>query len=176
MGRSWGFLLQKVRRVEGSFGKRRKGQGPLWKKATSFLNPPRETEEGEARRRRRPIRPARAPATAVEGGKRRREARGFDSPAHLGLGCSEEAVQRRGRRPAKACVAAALEAGRCWVGRRCELWERRRCPSAPFIGGRGGGEGGAAVATRQAVRSASNGGAARGRRGRHRVMRWHGQA
>ena len=113
--------MQKVKRVEGSLGKRRKGQGPLWKKATSFLNPPRETEEGEARRRRRLIRLARAPATAVEGGKRRREARGFDSPAHLGLGRGEEAGLRRGWRSAKACVAAELEAGRCWAGRRCRL-------------------------------------------------------
>ena len=142
--------MQKVKRVEGSLGKRRKCQGPLWKKATSFLLPPRETEEGEARRRRRPIRPTRAPATAVEGGKRRREARGFDSPAHLGLGRGEEAGQRRGRRPAKACVAAALEAGRRWAGRSYGLWGRQGCSSAPFIGVRGGGGRGASVAARRA--------------------------
>ena len=74
----------------------------MWIKATSFLLLPREIDEGEARRRRRPIRPARAPVTAVEGGKRRREARGFDSPAHLGLGRGEE-VGQQGQAVAALC-------------------------------------------------------------------------
>jgi len=50
------------------------------------------------------------------GGERKREARGFDSPAHLGLGRGEKVGQRRGRRPVKACMVAALEAGRRWAG------------------------------------------------------------
>ena len=56
----------------------------MWQKATSFLLPPRETEEGEARRRRRPIRPFWATAAAGSEGERGREVRRSDPWPQLG--------------------------------------------------------------------------------------------
>jgi hypothetical protein len=62
---------------------------------------------GDAGHRRRSIRPARGLTSAVEGGKRRREARGFDSRPYLGPGRREEA----GRRKQAAAVSGARQGG-----------------------------------------------------------------
>jgi hypothetical protein len=87
-------------------GKRDRTRGFL---ANYHLLPPLPTGNrgGGAGRRRRLIRPARGPASAVEGGKRRREARGFDSRPYLGPRRREEA----GPRKQVAAVSGARQGG-----------------------------------------------------------------
>ena len=60
-------------------------------------------------------------AAAMGRGKRERGPRGTCSPPRFGPGRSEEVGPRQRAAMATAALAAALGAGRCWVGRLCGL-------------------------------------------------------